>query len=377
MGGAALSIGRDPSNDLVLSDSMVSRRHAVLEMRGEQYVLKDTNSSNGTLVNGDRLVTEQELRDGDLIVIGSARLLFQRDETAETPMKLGHPAPSPSGANETRPCGTCGRPALPADRFCRQCGNELMGSSVSPATCASCGSLVSMPASYCGACGNILLQDEKKHYLPTQPLQRDSWNVNGASPAVATVGAASVATAHAGPLPVGSSKPPLATPPSSRPHRHAPATSSAAAPPREAAGFGPRLAASLIDLAVIVLPWTGANLVWAFSHGQPVRVEQPGGWSVDLGLPVVGAGLTFLLAVVYVLYFWVTRGATPGKMALGLQIVTAPGDRPIGAIQAARRLAGYLVSGLLFGLGFLMIAFSGERRGLHDRVAGTRVVRAR
>ena len=50
-----LSIGRDPSNDLVLPDALVSRRHAVIECRANQYVIRDCNSSNGSLVNGDRV----------------------------------------------------------------------------------------------------------------------------------------------------------------------------------------------------------------------------------------------------------------------------------------------------------------------------------
>ena len=73
-----LSIGRDPSNDLVLPDAMVSRRHALIECRGSQFYLRDCNSSNGSLVNGDR-VTERSLRDGDLVAIGSARLLFREE----------------------------------------------------------------------------------------------------------------------------------------------------------------------------------------------------------------------------------------------------------------------------------------------------------
>src|SRR5574341_1652384 len=77
-----LSIGRDPSNDLVLPDAMVSRRHAVIELRGSTYFLRDCNSSNGSLVNGDR-VSERSLRDGDLVAIGTARLLFRDDLVAE------------------------------------------------------------------------------------------------------------------------------------------------------------------------------------------------------------------------------------------------------------------------------------------------------
>jgi pSer/pThr/pTyr-binding forkhead associated (FHA) protein len=41
-----LTIGRDPSNDLVLPDAMVSRRHAVIEHRGSQIFLRDSSSAN-------------------------------------------------------------------------------------------------------------------------------------------------------------------------------------------------------------------------------------------------------------------------------------------------------------------------------------------
>jgi uncharacterized RDD family membrane protein YckC len=67
------------------------------------------------------------------------------------------------------------------------------------------------------------------------------------------------------------------------------------------------------------------------------------------------------------------RGATPGKRLLGLGVQADDGTEPIGAARAAVRLFGYGVSAALLGAGFLMVAFG--RRGLHDRIAGTRVVR--
>ncbi|HEY6552899.1 MAG TPA: FHA domain-containing protein, partial [Vicinamibacteria bacterium] len=79
-----LSIGRDPSNDLVLPDAMVSRRHAVIECRGNQYYLRDCNSSNGSVVNGDK-ISERSLRDGDLVAIGTARLLYREELEIEDP----------------------------------------------------------------------------------------------------------------------------------------------------------------------------------------------------------------------------------------------------------------------------------------------------
>ena len=97
-----LTIGRDPSNDLVLADSMVSRRHAVVEHRGSQFFLRDCSSVNGSVVNGDR-VGERALRDGDLLAIGSMRLLFRDD-----------PAEAGSGKVVAAPLG--GAPRLPLVR---------------------------------------------------------------------------------------------------------------------------------------------------------------------------------------------------------------------------------------------------------------------
>ena len=63
------TIGRDPGNDLVLDSPVVSRRHAVLQLRDGAYWLRDLGSTNGTVVNG-QLISETALRDGDIIRIG-------------------------------------------------------------------------------------------------------------------------------------------------------------------------------------------------------------------------------------------------------------------------------------------------------------------
>lgn len=76
----AVSIGRDPSNGLVLPDVMVSRHHAVIEWRGGRYQVRDCSSLNGSVVNGDR-VREHGLSDGDLVTIGATRLLFREEPT--------------------------------------------------------------------------------------------------------------------------------------------------------------------------------------------------------------------------------------------------------------------------------------------------------
>ncbi len=92
-----------------------------------------------------------------------------------------------------------------------------------------------------------------------------------------------------------------------------------------------------------------------------------------LGLLPVGYAL---LSLSYYVYFWGGRGATPGKSLLGLTVRTEEGVAPIGYGRAVVRVFGYLVSSLFFCLGFLRIAFSEDKRGLHDLIAGTRVTRS-
>lgn len=71
--GARLVIGRSSSCEIVLGDDTVSRRHAELRLEAGRWLLRDLGSSNGSYVNG-RLVTEAEVRRGDVIHLGGACL---------------------------------------------------------------------------------------------------------------------------------------------------------------------------------------------------------------------------------------------------------------------------------------------------------------
>lgn len=72
----ALSIGRDPQNDLFLDDAKVSRRHARIERRGDTFSVRDAGSVNGTWL-GNRRVEAHQLEMGDAIRVGEARLIFK------------------------------------------------------------------------------------------------------------------------------------------------------------------------------------------------------------------------------------------------------------------------------------------------------------
>jgi uncharacterized RDD family membrane protein YckC len=68
-------------------------------------------------------------------------------------------------------------------------------------------------------------------------------------------------------------------------------------------------------------------------------------------------------------------GQTLGQMALGLRVVTADHAAPLGVGRALNRTLMWALLALPAGLGFLTAVFAPDRRGLHDRLAGSRVIR--
>ena len=121
------------------------------------------------------------------------------------------------------------------------------------------------------------------------------------------------------------------------------------------AGFWIRFVAWLIDAIILTIPNIIIGLV----------VESPG-----------SILLQFAIGIVYTIGFWTAEGATPGKMAMGLRITTVQGE-PVDFGKAVLRYIGYFVSGITLGIGYLMIAFTREKRGLHDLIAGTVVIKTR
>jgi pSer/pThr/pTyr-binding forkhead associated (FHA) protein len=73
-----ISIGRTNENDIVLENRGVSRKHAMIEFNNNAAVIIDNESLNGTFVN-NRKVTEEVLRDQDIIMIGKYSLIYRRD----------------------------------------------------------------------------------------------------------------------------------------------------------------------------------------------------------------------------------------------------------------------------------------------------------
>src|SRR3989339_1822025 len=79
IGDEPITVGRSPANHFCLPDGRASRQHDRFQRQGDQILVEDLGSSNGTYVNGNRLPASvaHPLRHGDEIVICSTRILFQ------------------------------------------------------------------------------------------------------------------------------------------------------------------------------------------------------------------------------------------------------------------------------------------------------------
>ena len=77
-----IAIGRDISNDFVINDAEVSRRHARLTLEGERYKIEDLNSTNGTYIDGQRLIGPHLMAIGEIIMFGdNVGVIFDGEPT--------------------------------------------------------------------------------------------------------------------------------------------------------------------------------------------------------------------------------------------------------------------------------------------------------
>ena len=140
------------------------------------------------------------------------------------------------------------------------------------------------------------------------------------------------------------------------------------------AGFWIRLVAWIADivclflatiaLAVLVLTtiWFGGRL---------------GGEINDQVMALAGYSSAIIVMASGFLYFTLfvgSRGQTPGKLLFGLRIVRVNGQEMTYGRACLRSLC-WILSLLLFSVGFLMIAFTRQKQGLHDMLTGTYVIR--
>jgi len=153
------------------------------------------------------------------------------------------------------------------------------------------------------------------------------------------------------------------------------------------AGFWIRLIAYFFDLTflilllnVVLIPWHDwmGEVRRQISAMNPNEIAQDAEKLINfykLILPplFLQLGVYGLLSLAYYVGFNGSQGATPGKFMTGLRVESEDG-LPLGYRQAFVRYSAELLSWLVLGLGYIMIAHDPAKRALHDRLAKTRVV---
>lgn len=137
------------------------------------------------------------------------------------------------------------------------------------------------------------------------------------------------------------------------------------------AGFWKRFLACLIDTVIVTVAMfvLGFALGFFFAWLGLLQDEQSEFF--------IGMVLNLLGLILGVLYFVVmessSRQATFGKALLGIKVTTTDGEQ-LTFWRAVGRYFGKILSGLIFCIGYLMVAFTEKKQGLHDLMSGCVVV---
>ena len=143
------------------------------------------------------------------------------------------------------------------------------------------------------------------------------------------------------------------------------------------AGFFSRLEAFILDLVVLsVLEVGGAAFIQAFLRFFQLTdmvVNLQSAWQNSPYYFAVSALIITIIGIGYYTFCWTLLGFTPGKAVLGLKIVRRNGGK-ITFGRSLLRFFAYWISALPLFLGFFWVLWEPNRRGWHDKIAGTQVL---
>ncbi len=431
-----LTVGRSRTCDISVNDPSVSRRHVVLKAESGRVLLKDLGSSNGTLINGERVEAGGELHDGDSLGLGDADL-----KVRIAGMSAFETVRMPARPPEQHGDATLFLQKASADLAQEAMELEEASSHMAPPPVAS--HMAPAPTAPAPA----------QPGPPVPPAEAQPAASQAASPPIAgptptpppiaapqpTPPPIAVPTPTPTPPPVAAPPPPVTPPPVAAPQPPQPPPVAAAPEPTvprtgteiTASPVGPPLPApSPPEVQDVRLDQTTGDLLPSLDgfdvtmgpemmaaikpkeadqptavtpaynpYSAPTAQAQPAaGFGIrlmamlvdDLWILAIWAGLFFFagqdnlvassvacgIGWIVVLFGWAIWGTTPGKRAFNLYVSTGDSAQAgIGFPRALARLVGYVASAIPLCIGFLMIAFSKSKRGLHDIIAGTQVQR--
>ncbi|WP_304544561.1 RDD family protein [Sulfurimonas microaerophilic] len=128
-------------------------------------------------------------------------------------------------------------------------------------------------------------------------------------------------------------------------------------------GFGKRLGAFMIDAIIIFVVW---QFLMGLLFGLGLRGEE-----------TIGKVVVIVYSLIYFSYFIFLESskkqATLGKRIFKIKVVNHEGER-LSIANSAGRNFGRILSGLILGIGYLMVLFTPKKQALHDKLAKTYVV---
>ena len=138
--------------------------------------------------------------------------------------------------------------------------------------------------------------------------------------------------------------------------------------------FGRRFVAAIIDLTITYIVIVFPSIGFALVAGALFDAEFTGesktliDWMYNIVCWVTG--------YIFIGYFCTKKGGPPGKLVMGLRILDHKSGKHISWWQVfLREYIAKVISALLFCIGYLMIIFRKDKRGLHDLIASTDVIR--
>ena len=150
------------------------------------------------------------------------------------------------------------------------------------------------------------------------------------------------------------------------------------------AGFWIRVGAYLIDLIILGVAQGAVQMAFVTRTMRTTLQGQPNSSPEDalaalgsmLGMVALSTLISMVFSSLYEGLFVARFAATPGKMAFGLKVVRTDGT-PVGVGRAFGRYFAKMLSAIILWIGFIIVAFDSQKRGLHDMICDTRVVRTR
>jgi predicted component of type VI protein secretion system len=93
------TIGRMEDNNFPIAEPSVSSHHCEIILKGNEVVVKDLNSTNGTFINGDAVTKDTVLRPGQTLRLGNIEMRLENGAPppASTKKQLDHASPGPAG----------------------------------------------------------------------------------------------------------------------------------------------------------------------------------------------------------------------------------------------------------------------------------------